>query len=691
MLTSTNCQSCKEILNFASCNWKMMQKTNTLPAVQRLLMATLFVFGALTSFGQKKYTDDADRAFERGAYAQAAKLYLSAYAKIKGIEDKGEVMFRVGECHRLMLDPAGAEEYYNKAVGFRYFKREPEVFLRYAEVMMAQNKFTDAIAKYNEYAEKGGDRSVAQERIREAEAAALALEMPPSRYIVEPVPALNSPQFDYAPLWSSKKNDEIIFASSRPSSSGSGEDPITGEAFMDLFKAERDKKGKWSTPVPLNNTVNTPSSEGGATFDKKFQTMYFTRCVVDKKSNFACDIFYARRSGKDFGPAEPMNIIDREENDSSQVGHPCLSADDLFMIFSSDMPGGYGGKDLWYIQYDKKADSWSKPKNMGSKINTSGDEMFPHLRDNGTLYFSSTGHGSTGGLDVFYAESTGEMEFGDVKTLPPPLNSPSDDFGIIFDGDKDQGFFTSNRPGGKGKDDIYEFKMPPLEFKYIANVYDYDTGTPLGNAKVNVQGTDGGSYELTTDGNGGVSLVDGEIKTESTYSIDVALEGYIGAGDQFSTVNMKESTTFAREYFLKEIQIGKEYDLPLVLYPFDKWDLLINDEVNSADSLNYLYDLMVRNPNFVIEIDSHTDTRGKADYNLTLSQKRAETCVSYLISRGIAADRLVARGKGKNEPKISDAEINAMATEEERERAHQVNRRTVFQILRYDYVPKEEN
>lgn len=654
-------------------------------------MAVLFIFGALASFGQKKFTDDADRAFERGAYAQAAKAYLSAYGKIKGVEDKGEVMFKLGECHRLMLDPAGAEEYYNKAIGFRYFKRNPDIFLRFSEVLMGQNKFTEAIAKLNEYAEKGGDRSVAQERIREAEDAALALDQPPSRYVVEAIPALNSPQFDYAPLWSSKKYDEVIFASSRPSSSGSGEDPITGEAFMDLFKAERDKKGKWSTPVPLNNTVNTPSSEGGANFDKKFQTMYFTRCVSERKSNFACDIYYSRRSGKDFGPSELLVIIDREENDSSQVGHPCLSPDDEYMIFSSDIPGGYGGKDLWMSRYDKKSDSWGKPKNLGPKVNSSGDEMFPHIRENGTLYFSSTGHGSTGGLDIFYAESTGEMEYGDVKTLPPPLNSPSDDFGIIFEGDKDQGLFSSNRPGGKGKDDIYEFKMPPMEFKYIANVYDYDTGTPLGNAKVTVQGTDGGSYDLTSDGNGGVSLVGGEIKPESTYAVDVSLEGYIGTGDQFSTVNMKESTTFAREYFLKEIQLDKEYDLPLVLYPFDRWELLVNEEVNSKDSLNFLYDIMVRNPNFVIELDSHTDTRGKADYNLILSQKRAETCVTYLISKGISDDRLVAVGKGKSEPKISDAQIDAMATEEERERAHQINRRTVFKILRYDYVPKENN
>ncbi|MEO0405315.1 MAG: OmpA family protein, partial [Bacteroidota bacterium] len=192
----------------------------------------------------------------------------------------------------------------------------------------------------------------------------------------------------------------------------------------------------------------------------------------------------------------------------------------------------------------------------------------------------------------------------------------------------------------------------------------------------------------TTDANGGISLTDGEIIIETNYSVDVSMEGFIGTGDQFSTVGVTESTTFAREYFLKEIVIDKEYDLPLVLYPFDQAELLINDEVNSADSLSYLYDLMTRNPNFVVQLESHTDTRGGFDYNENLSQRRAETCVKYLIGRGIAQDRLVAKGKGESQPIIGDKEINAMATEEEQEKAHQVNRRTVFKILRYDYVPK---
>ena len=667
-----------------------MQKTNTRIALLRYSFILLLAGFSFTGFAQNKYTAEAEAAFNRGAYAQAASEYMQAYSKLKGVDLKGEVNYMIGECHRLMLDNEGAEDFYKKAIGFRYDEENPEVHYSYAEVLREQNKFDEAIQKYNDYMGKGGDKSKARTQIEICEAAALALDEPPSRYIVEQVAMLNSQQFDYAPGWSGKRYDEIIFGSSRPSSAGSGEDPITGESYMDLFVSERDKKGKWSTPTPVNNTINTASSEGGLCFDKKFQTMYFTRCIDEKKSTFACDIYYARRQGRDFGPAEPMNLVDRETNDSSQVGHPAVSPDGKYLLFASDMPGGMGGKDLWYVEQVGK-DGWSKPKNMGSEVNTKGDDMFPSFKMDGTLYFASTGHNSMGGLDIFMGTRAGEdMTISEVTALPAPINSSSDDFGIIWEKDLDQGFFSSSRPGGKGKDDIYEFKMPPLEYNYIANVYNFDTGAPLTNAKVTVQGTDGNSYDLTTDGNGGVKLDNGEVVKETNYSVDVTLEGYIGTGDQFSTVGLAESTTFAREYFLKEIVLDIEYDLPLVLYPFDQWDLLIDDEVNSADSLNYLYDLMVRNPNFVIQLESHTDTRGKVAYNQTLSQKRAETCVKYLISKGIAQDRLVAVGKGKSEPKISDAEINAMATEEEQEAAHQVNRRTVFRILRYDYVPKEE-
>lgn len=653
------------------------------------LVCLMALAATSVSFAQSDLTEEADALFDRGGYAEAINDYIQAYAKIKDITDKGYAAFMAGESFRLMLDPASAEEWYDKAIGLKYYKDEVDVFLHYGDIMLTQQEFDEAIEWYMTYKENGGDPGVADSRIMIAEEGAFNLDEPPSRYIVENLILLNSGSYDFGLGFASKKSDEVVFASSRESSTGSGEDPITGESFMDLFRAEQDKKGRWSTPEPLNNTVNTDSNEGTVTFDKKFKTMYFTRCTNAGKSNLACDIFKSSVMGTRMGPAEPLNIIDRVENDSSQVGHPCITPDDLHLLFSSDMPGGHGGKDLWYITYDKKKDSWSDPTNLGAGINTADDEMFPHVRFDGSLYFASNGHIGMGGLDIFKAEAgSAPMTFGEPEVLAYPLNSSSDDFGIVFYTDEDRGILTSNRPGGKGKDDLYSFRMPELEFCYRANIYDYDTGVPL-MGDVTVQGSDGQSWQLKADGDGAVELCEKEISKENSYNVDVAMTSYIGTGDRFSTAGLMESTTFAREYFLKEIFVEKEYPMPLVLYPFDEATLLITSNVNSKDSLDYLVDLMERNATFVIKLESHTDTRGVLDYNMELSQKRAQTCVDYLISNGISSDRLEAVGRGMTSPILLDSEINKMATEADKEAAHQLNRRTVFKIIRFDYLPGE--
>lgn len=668
--------------------------TNVMKVVQLLSFTCLALVISMSALAQNKRVLEADVEFDNGGFHEAADLYKKAYATIDDIDEKGRVLFRIGECHRLMTDNAGAEEWYEKSITAQYYKENEDVLYNYAEVLREQGKFDEAIVQYRKYMDKGGDKSKANQRIRDCEDAALMVDEPPTRYIVEPQVLLNTPFFDYGAVFASKKQNEVVVSSSRQSATGSTEDPKTGESFMDLFTAKRDKKGKWSTPTPLPNTINTPSNEGAACYDSDAKTIYFTRCKYDKKSRFACDIYEARKQGTNYADPQLIPIVERdcdECNDSSQVGHPALTPDDKHMIFASDMPGGYGGKDLWYISYDKKSKSWSRAKNLGEKINTNGDEMFPYVHMDGSLFFASNGHAGLGGLDIFKAESIADLTWDNVEAMKYPINSSSDDFGIVYEKGKDQGFFTSNRPGGKGKDDIYSFKMPPLEFCLKATVYDYDTGVPIPDSKVVVQGTDGSSYELTSDGNGGISLCDGQIIAETNYSVDVSKTGYIGTGDQFSTVGLTESTTFAREYFLKEIVIEKEYDLPLVLYPFDQATLLVNAEVNSKDSLEYLVDLLDRNPTFVIQLEAHTDSRGKDNYNLDLSQRRAETCVNYLITRGIDAPRLKPVGMGETSPLIKEAEINAMGTEEEQEAAHQVNRRTVFKIISYDYTPPSDN
>lgn len=648
-----------------------------------LLMVITFGFVS----AQTDFASEADQAYARGAFSTSAQEYIKAYAKVKDIDEKGRIAFMAGESFRKLKEPGAAEEWYDKAIGLRYGQSDAEVYLNYGEIMSQQQKFDEAIEWYVTYRDNGGDASLAENLIKQADEDALELDEPSSRYIVDNLLLLNSDGYDFGAGFASKQADQVVFASSRESSTGSGEDPITGQSYMDLFFSEQDKKERWSTPSPLNSTINTEFNEGTVTFDKKYKQIYFTRCISDEESSYACDIYRASSMGNKYGPAEVVELINRDENDSSQVGHPAFTVENDYLMFVSDMPGGFGGKDIWYVKYDDKEDTFGEPINMGPQINSEGNEMFPAMRFDGSLFFSSDVKGNMGGLDILMAlPGNGPMKFQDPEVMPYPINSSADDFGLIFADDEDSGLFTSGRIGGKGKDDLYSFRLPEMEFCFRANVYDYDTGNPL-MADVTINGSNGDSWTMTADADGGFELCGKEIKKKTTYDVGVKNEGYIGTGDRFSTVGLLESTTFAREYFLKEVVLEKEYDMPLVLYPFNEAELLINDEVNSADSLNYLLDIMERNETFVVQLESHTDSRGNAEYNKELSQRRAQTCVDYLISRGIARDRLVAVGHGKGMLLISDAEINRMKSEEEKENAHQMNRRTVFRILRFDYAP----
>ncbi len=656
------------------------------------LSATLYLsmFAAMAMFAQSDLTAEADRAFERRGYFEAAREYVALYAKIKSDVDlKGYCAYQAGEAYRLHHEPEMATEWYDKAIGLKYGNRENRIFLVYGDALRDQEAFDEAIEMYARYQSEGGDSRVAEDRIEQADLAAIMIEEPESRYIVEPMVILNSASYDFCPTFTGKDQDELVFASSRESATGTAEDPITGQAYMDLFHSDLDKKGRWSEPEPLSNTICTEHNEGGACFDSDGKTIYFTRCMEVDGSNLACDIFMAKKQGNGYGASMPLGLINRDENDSSQVGHPTMSPDDNILIFASDMPGGFGGKDLWYVEANDGSFAGSIPQNLGASINTAGDDMFPHYRDNGDLYWSTNGREGLGELDIWKAEAReGKLAWAEPTALPYPLNSVSDDFAIAFRDGVEDGMFASNRVGGKGVDDLYSFKLPPLEFCYQAYVYDYDTGMPLSGATVTLESKDGSSNAFTTDSEGELALCDGEIGEGMTFSVDVAFEGYIGTGDMLTTEGLTESTTLAREYLLKEIVLNKEYDMPVVLYPLGSAELLIDASVNSADSLNYLVDLLERNENLVIQLEAHTDSRGSSSANKKLSQDRAETCVNYLAEKGIAAERMVPVGYGEDALLVSDAEINRLP-ESERERAHQRNRRTVFKIIRFDYKPSE--
>lgn len=662
------------------------------------------------SFGQSA-TKKADQQFENHGYYEAAKLYKVAEPATKGLEDKAKIFFQLGECYRLVADYQQSLEWYEKAITAQYYNTNPEVYYNYGLCLQEIERWDDAVAQFNKYTNKGGEKSKAALKIKSSQDAA-AKKASKTKVVVENLVELNTPFFDYSLVYSAKKADQIIFSSSRQASTGPTQDPITGESFMDIFFSSQDKKGKWSTPQPIAGEVNTTSNEGTATFNKDYSVMYYTSCRYESdKAWFACDIMRCTKQGDKYGQVSNMNILDRSQNDTSQVGHPFLTSDEKFLLFASDMPGGKGGKDIWYLTYDKSNTSWSKPVNLGA-VNSKGDDMFPYVAEDGTLYFCSDGHPGLGGLDIFKAPKTGDMIFGAVTGLDYPINSSANDFGFVMEAKKEgdklfSGFFTSNRPGGKGKDDIYHFSEPPLEFSLTGTAYDKETGSPISGAEVTLVGSsnsgDPVNIKVTADGNGGFTFDKTQIKHNYTYTIDVHKDKYIGTGDKFSTVGLISSTNFAREYFLIPIPEDKAgIEMPEVRYDYTKADLQINEEVNSKDSLNYLYDIMVRNPKLVIQLESHTDARGSDVSNQDLSQRRAQACVDYLVKeKGVDANRIVAVGKGEMEPRelrrdyppfkkgdvMTEAYIAKLTTEPLKEQAHQLNRRTMFRVIKTDYVP----
>ncbi len=643
---------------------------------------------SLTVNAQKNYKTDADVAFSGLKYYQAIEMYKKAYTKETKAEVKAEILFQIAECYRLKEDGKQAAVWYNKAIKAKY--EDPIAIYYVGNIYKSEGKYEEAIVEFNKYkAAKPSDKN-ADMAIKSCQSAKEWKDNP-TRTVVNPMPLLNSEDYDFSPTFADRKYEELYFTSTRQGSAGANISDVTGMNFDDIYQTKRDNKGKWSEPTVLNETINSPVSEGSSALNEKKNMIFFTRCGVQEKGVMGCSILWAKKAGQKWGEPEVIPITE----DTFTVGHPAISMDDNTLVFASDMPGGQGGKDLWYITYDKKAKKWSEATNLGSEINTPGDEMFPYIRDNGELYFASTGHPGMGGLDMFKSASTGVNQWSGVENLKVPLNSEANDFGIVFEGDKERGFFTSSRDGGKGGDDIWEFYLPPMLFELTGIVKDIETEKPLANAKIKLIGTDGSSAEATTDENGNFTFIengpDRYIKANTSYSLVVEKKKYLIAKGKESTVGQETSKKYFHEYALQPLE-NKVIQLPLIEYEYNKADL----RPNSKDSLNFLYNILVENPTLIIQLRSHTDFRGSAAYNQKLSQRRAQSCVDYLVKeKGIDAARIVAKGMGEAEPikgadgiLLDEKYINSLKSKDEQEVAHQRNRRTDFKVIGDNFVPK---
>ncbi len=645
-----------------------------------------------------------DNLLKGGKYFEAIDVFKKEYTKAKGAAKKGEVTYKLAKCYDNMANYEEARKFYERAYNLKYHKTEPDVLLGFAQTKLKLGDYKGAADSFEELLKIDPTNKLGKKGLQSTKDVK-AMLAEPTRYKVKNQSALNTESYDWALAQFDKKGEQYIFSSSRQGAMGAGTDAIIGENFTDLFVSRRDKNGKWGEPSPLPEGINTVNHEGAAVMNSKGNTIYFTRCPMEKKLNLGCDIYVAQQQGQNWKPA---TLIPLKDSVIYSVGHPALSRNEKVLIFSSDMPGGEGGKDLWMSTYDKRAKEWSKPKNLGLQINTPGNEMFPYLSTDGKLYFSSDGHVGMGALDIFEAKSIGENKWGKPKNMGSPINSHKDDYAFVFEKSKtDKGFFTSNREGGKGKDDLYSFELPEDELKLTVKVLaacdiKKDAGEPAVGAKVTLTGSDGSSVTVKTDDKGMFTFdkkgAGRYIKKDVNYTIVVEGVNALIGKDKRSTFGIQGAKNFFHDFKVQRTDCG-EIPMPEVRYILNDSAFINDPTISSNDSMMFLYNIMVENPTIVVELDAHTDCRGSDESNMKLSAGRANECVRFLVSKGIDRERLVGKGYGETTPRVlpngqvlTCDYITPMKTTNpsEYERLHTLNRRTTFKVLRSDYKPKNK-
>ena len=682
------------------------------------LSFTKVVFGQ--DIPEPKYIRKANDTYSSGNYFEAIKVCQDAYKTLgyKGtIRQKGDMAYKIADSYRNMQVYDKANEWYGTCIELKYFDAVPEVYFYRGDMQRMLKEYDNSLKSYREY-----KRIAPNSRTKELEAAMSAIEKyrdfesEESNYVIKCEEKINSKQYDMAPSFGDKKGKTIYFGTSRDEATGADRDPISGQKYMDIYSAEYDVNGNPTNvkSIDTKGVVNTTQNEGTACFDSKKKKLYFTRCPNAEKMDLGCEIWTADLSGEDF--ENPMRIS-LKMNDTVSVGHPCLSPDDMMLIFASDMTQSangeksFGGRDLWYVTYDKRSKMWdSVPHNMGSMFNSAGNELFPSIGPKGQLYFASDGLPGIGGLDIFVAQREGEEnKWSGTKNMGVPFNSQGNDYGMCdFDGRS--GFFTSERKTSSSNEytsDIWSYSIPPNLYDLRVIVYESGKKTKkLAGAKVTVTVSDGTTWEGTTDARGKVSWNEKADKKSrwilvgKDYTLKAGKEGYYEdkRGAKFSTVGLDQSQTFILEMPL--LPIG-EIRTPEVRYPVSQWTFVNDATCMSLDSLKFLDSMLREYPNITIDLFSHTDARDTDVKNQVLSENRAKAVYKYLVEqKGIDARRIRPVGKGEAEPAtwedengqkaiLTEAYINQFKTSDPAkfQKLHQINRRTTAKITGTDFNP----
>ncbi|MCD7972313.1 MAG: OmpA family protein [Candidatus Azobacteroides sp.] len=649
-----------------------------------IFLAGIFLIGMSYSCKTPKL-EEANRRFDIGEYYEASQMYRRIYNKTspKKRDLRAELAFMVGESNRMINSTAKSLGGYQNAI--RYDYPDSIVYLYTGMMLLKNGKYGDAAKYFDIYLSSEPANRLAQEGKLSTELAPL-WKKSPTRYEVKKMDKFNSRRSDFSPMFVGKDYDQLYITSSREDAKGETKSGVTGLKYNDFFLIKKDEKGVWQAPETISDPINSDYDDGVCSFTSDGNTMYFTRCSVSDEGPQSAKIFYSMRSGAQWSEPTELRIF---RDTTWSVAHPSVSANGEYLYFCSDIANGYGGKDIWRAILNDGI--VAAVENLGEEINTEGDEMFPYIRENGELYFASNGHTGMGGLDIYRAI---EKEDGswEVQNMGAPINSNADDFGITFEGLEERGYFSSNRNDARGYDKIYSFALPSLFVEVEGWVVDKDDEI-IPDAIIRVVGDDGNIYRTTSRKDGHYSL---QLERGTEYVMMASAPGYMNGNRRFSTTLEEKNQTYPVDFILASIT--KPVLIENIFYDFDKATL----RPESKEALDELIALLNDNPHVTIELAAHTDMRGSDEYNMNLSQRRAKSVVDYLINGGIDPERLTPVGYGESVPKtinkkmasehdflnegdVLTEEFILALTPEQQEIAHQINRRTEFQVLKVTY------